>query len=257
MNKLIWPARLMASYVFVPAVSLFDPRVIAGVAWGLALCLASLLLWRQGRLVAFSILWMILTLAPVMNARWLPMGVFAERYLYVPSIGFSWLVAYGAVALWRELQMRRATAPKLALAGAAMLLSVLAALRIVTRNRDWHDDTTFYRVTSAQDPDNANLRADLGAAYWNTHHEAAAEVQWKLALAIDPNNTWALFNLGIARLSHQQYPDAATFLKRAVATRRYFTDAHLNLAIALAEIGDISQAELEVPNGSKTIAAER
>jgi len=245
MNKLIWPVRLMASYVFVPAVSFSDPRVIAGVAWGLALCLASLLLWKQSRLVAFSVLWMVLTLAPVMNARWLPTGVFAERYLYVPSIGLSWLVAYGAVTLWQELQTRKATALRLAFAGAAVLLSVLATLRIVTRNRDWHDDITFYRVTSEQDPDSASLKADLGAAYWNMHQEDTAERQWKLALTIDPNNTWALFNLGIARLSHKQYPEAVGFLRRTVATRRYYTDAHLNLAIALAQMGDISEAESE------------
>jgi len=40
-------------------------------------------------------------LGPVLNARWMSASVFAERYLYMPSIGFWWLVAWAAVSLWR------------------------------------------------------------------------------------------------------------------------------------------------------------
>jgi len=246
MNKLVWPGRLTISYSFNPSSSLLDPGVLAGVAWAAGLCFLCFLSWkRERRLVTLGVIWMVATLAPALNARWLPTGVFAERYLYVPSIGFSWLVGLGFVKLWEEAAARKVTARKAAFTGAAVLLGVLAVAHIISRDRDWHDDTRFYRVAVEQDPDDANLRADLGAAYWNDHREAAAEQEWNAALAIDPNNTWALCNLGIARMSHKQYPEAADFLRRAIASRRYYTDAHLNLATVLQGMGRADEAESE------------
>jgi protein O-mannosyl-transferase len=245
MNKLIWPVRLMMYYPFVPSTSLLDPRVLAGAAWAAGLCSLCLLLRKHTYIVTLGVFWMVATLAPTLNARWLPAGAFAERYLYVPSIGFSWLVALGLVALWENAASRKVTALKIAFACSALLLGILGAARIVIRNRDWHDDTTFYRVAVEQDPNNATLRADLGAAYWNTHHEAAAEQEWNTALADEPTNMLALFNLGIARLSRKQYPEAEDFLRRAIAERHYFTDAHLNLAVALEGMGRGDEAESE------------
>ncbi len=120
MNKLIWPGRLMISYSFIPSVSLLDPRCTCGRGMGRSGCVS--LLSARGnaaRLVTLGVFWMVATLAPALNARWLPTGVFAERYLYVPSIGFSWLVALGFVTLWEKAAARKVTARKVAFAGAA------------------------------------------------------------------------------------------------------------------------------------------
>ena len=76
------------------------------------------------------------------------------------------------------------------------VLAVLGFARIVTRNRDWRDDETYYRVTLADVPEAGSLRLNLGAVYWNRMRPADAEREWKQALLISPDSAQLLNNLG-------------------------------------------------------------
>jgi Tfp pilus assembly protein PilF len=99
--KLIWPAHLSAFYVFHENERFSDTAVLGGLLALIAGLNLFVWLWSRARPLSFALVWMGITLAPVLNARWMPAGVFAERYLYLPSVGFCWLVGCAAVWLWR------------------------------------------------------------------------------------------------------------------------------------------------------------
>lgn len=99
--KLLWPAHLSAFYVFHESARFGDTAVLGGLLALLACLNLFVWLWSRARPLSFALVWMGITLAPVLNARWMPAGVFAERYLYLPSVGFCWLLGCGAVWLWR------------------------------------------------------------------------------------------------------------------------------------------------------------
>jgi hypothetical protein len=100
--KLVWPAHLSAYYVFHKSSHLVDRNVLLALL-GLALCgVLFVLLWRRAHLLSFALILVFLPLGPVLNPKWMPASVFAERYLYLPSIGFCWLLAWAAVTLWRS-----------------------------------------------------------------------------------------------------------------------------------------------------------
>ena len=99
--KLIWPAHLSAFYVFHENERFSDTAVLGGLLALIAGLNLFVWLWSRARPLSFALVWMGITLAPVMNARWMPAGVFAERYLYLPSVGFCWLLGCAAVWLWR------------------------------------------------------------------------------------------------------------------------------------------------------------
>ena len=106
-GKLFWPVELCAYYVFQKGASVFEPQVMAGIA-ALAACAAIFaLLFRRNRMAAFGFVWFFVTLAPVLHIRFLAGNVFAERYLYLPSVGFCWLVGWAGVWLWERLAARR------------------------------------------------------------------------------------------------------------------------------------------------------
>jgi len=96
--KLFWPHPLLAFYVFRKSVALSDPRVLAGIGVGVAAVGLFIYLWKRSRIYSFWVIWVALTLAPVLNARWMATNVFTERYLYLPSVGFCALVAGGFVS---------------------------------------------------------------------------------------------------------------------------------------------------------------
>ncbi len=238
--KLLWPHPLLAFYVFRKSIALGDPRVLAGIGVaGLAVVLF-ICLWKRARNYSFAVIWIALTLAPVLNARWMATNVFTERYLYLPSVGFCALLAGGFVYLFRKSDGIGRL--RWILAAAAIALFVFAAGEIVARNRDWRDDFTLLSRTLAVEPHASYMRTDLGVLEWNSHREAEAERQWRLALVDMPDNAVALSNLGMAMLQQKHYEEAARYLQEAIALRPRFAAPHTHLAGVYAAKGDIERA---------------
>jgi tetratricopeptide (TPR) repeat protein len=242
--KILWPVRLCGFYTFHKSLALADPRVIAGIlVLGLSLGVFAYA-WKRERLVSFGLLWFFLNLAPVLNGRWLGANVFTERYLYLPSLGFCWIAAWAGRALWIRLAARPA-ARKFYAAGLAMV-TVLCVLRIVTRNRVWRDDVTFYRSTLAMQPDAIAPRINLGAVYWNSGSPDLAEAQWREALRRAPDHWLILNNLGLAAARKKRYEEAIEDFERSIRLRPNYADSHINLGRTYTEIGAAEKAEAEL-----------
>jgi tetratricopeptide (TPR) repeat protein len=242
--KLLWPVNLCGFYSFHKSLALSDPRAIAGLlVLGLAVG-AFAYFWKRERLVSFGLLWFFLNLAPVLNARWLGANVFTERYLYLPSLGFCWIAAWGGRALWMRLA-EQPRARKLFAAGLAMV-AILCVLRIVTRNRIWRDDATFYKNTLAAQPDALALRINLGAVYWNSGSPDQAEAEWREALRRAPNHWLILNNLGLVAARKKRYDEAIEDFQRSMRLRPNYADSHMNLGRIYAETGAVDKAEAQL-----------
>jgi len=242
--KLLWPVNLCAFYPFHKCVGLFDPRVVVGfLVLGLSL-FALAYSWRRERLVSFGLLWFFVNIAPVLNARWLGANVFTERYLYLPSLGFCWIAAWGVRLLWMRLA-GRPTARKFYVAGLA-IVAILCLVRIVTRNRIWHDDPTLYRSTLAAQPDAIALRINLGAVYWNSGSPDQAETEWREALRRAPNHWLILNNLGLAAARKKRYNEAIEDFQLSIRLRPNYADSHMNLGRTYAETGAGEKAEAQL-----------
>jgi Tfp pilus assembly protein PilF len=254
--KMIWPVHLIAYYPFHKSVTPLDPRVWAGVA-ALGLCaLAFAALWKRHHRVSFGFIWFFINIAPVLNSRWLGPNVFTERYLYLPSVGLCWVAAWGILQIWtwHGRPARVESWPgwpwhkvwRVAFGTFLGILAALAFVRIVTRNGDWRDDGTYYRVTLAAVPEATSLRLNLGAVYWNRRQADAAEREWKLALEASPNSALLLSNLGLVYAEKKQYDEAIAYFQRSMRLRPNFTDAHLNLGRIYEATGKTAEAELQL-----------
>jgi len=243
--KLLWPVDLRIFCPFRPPLNLSDPPVLGGLT---ALAVGSVLfflLWRRARPLSFGLLWLLVPLAPVLNARWMPVAAFEERYLYLPSVGFCWLLSWGFLKL-RARTSARGVAWRRALAAAFGILVALCSLRIVTRNRDWRDNLTLYANTLAACPDAYYVRRDLGAIYWDKGDEESAEREWREALKTAPQytNTWS--SLGLVYLKKQDYAQAIEYLKKAIEFDSANPDAHLFLGLTYTNMHSLQLAESEL-----------
>jgi protein O-mannosyl-transferase len=245
MNKLVWPGRTASFDTFHPSVSAFDWPVLCGAAWAIFLCLLVAYLWRRNRVLVLGVVWTVATIAPALNARWMATYVFSERYLYVPSIGFCWIVAAALVWIWDASFTRKSGVIRISLAVAAILLAVVLTARTIIRDRDWRDDTSLFTAAVDLNPADTNLRADLGFAYWQNRRHDDAIREWKTALTQDPDSVWALNNLGMAYVEEEKYAESLPLLRHAVELKPQFTDAHLNYAAAFSGLGDSANAESE------------
>ncbi len=245
LTKILWPLKLSALYSFVPTVTWREPGFISGMAWIVCVIFLFCLLWKKNRIAAFGIVWMIPMLATGLNARWMSANVFAERYLYVPSVGFCWMAAVGFFALWNIEGVKRRKWATIGLSGAGIILAGLLAFRIVKRNTEWHDEIKFFQAIVEQNPNNATGHSDLGSAYWKVSNPKEAYKEWKIALECDPNNAFALGNLGRAAVSEGRFAEATQLLRKAVEINSKNSDAHVGLAEAFAGQGQDAEAEAQ------------
>jgi protein O-mannosyl-transferase len=245
MWKLLWPVRLSAYYVFTVSDDPTDPRILAGLLALILIVVLFVALWKFDRKASFGVVWLAVTLVPVLNANWLGSNVFTERYLYLPSVGFCWVLAWGWTRLLAWSAQSRHPLRRL-LATALGVIATLCVIRIVTRNPDWRDDMTLYRRTLAASPNAYYMHNNLGVVYWGQADIKSAEREWTEALRLAPGATIVLDNLAMLNLTFRHYEEALGYSLRSLAVDPNDPEAHLNLGSAYLEIGNIQQAELEL-----------
>ena len=159
--KLLLPLHLNAYHVFDPVRSLAEPRALAAMLFLLVAVAGVAYGFRRIPVETFAVSWCFLTLLPVLNLRGVGRDVFAERYLYIPSVGFCLLLVWVASKGVGMLPV----GSRLWVGACALTLVVFPYLaQTVRRNADWRDQFTFFSRTleaSPNSPDMENAVAEL------------------------------------------------------------------------------------------------
>jgi tetratricopeptide (TPR) repeat protein len=242
---LIWPAHLSAFHVFHASTSFFEPRVLIGFSILLVAIIATVALRHTAPAISFSLIWLGITMAPVMNARWMAANVLTERYLYLPSWGFCWLMAWLAMkctgTLWAWAGRTNDQKPQVMLnwIGATVLFSVvaLAARSTYLRNEIWGDDLSLYTQTLKTDPHSYPILLNLGLWHHQRGEYREAETNYLLGLKERPDGVNALNALGVIYLQQNRYDDAAAVLQRAIGVKEIWAPPHFNYGRVLQKQG--------------------
>lgn len=291
---LLWPSSLSAFHVFHASNSPSEPAVVFGIAVVVLTIGLIAATYRKHPEVAYSLVWIGFTLAPVLNSRWMAANVLAERYLYLPSIGLCWLAGWAIVRAWVASAESKLPPGLLrpAMACAVAAFSILGAVKTVARNRDWRDDLRLYTTTLKTDPDSYVMHLNLGASLFQNRDYPRAESELKQALVLRPDSVNAMNALGCLYLETGRLEDSAMMFQRAIELKPLWTDPHYNygrllaktdrpealrefrkavetgpvnssarlyLALTLAENGDLAEAESEFRKSlelSDTLEAE-
>ncbi|KPJ59380.1 MAG: hypothetical protein AMS15_07005 [Planctomycetes bacterium DG_23] len=146
-----------------------DPRWLkGGLSLGLTAVFAALVLvsLRRWRKVSFGLSWFLLTLLPVSGI--IPTStLLAERYLYIPSIGFVFLLALICARIFTAGSTREERAQNATL-GIGLLAAVLSlyALGTVKRNPAWRDSVSLWSDALGKSPLSVDVRLRLADAYY-------------------------------------------------------------------------------------------
>ncbi len=246
---LLWPVGL-SCYYDTPYVSALTWSHFVMPAIVLVLLAAALCVWyfktrqtdpRGARAMELSLVWMVLTLVPVLNFRFLPDGEIAhDRYLYLPSVGF---VILAAVALGQARNViAKFLRPALGIALATLLL-VGMGLATARQNLFWADDLTLNSRAHAIAPNNAYAATSLAAAIAEKGMDGTAMSIYADTLARQPNFWRANVNLAYLDYAHGNYPDAAHYFARACSIDPTDGDEFLYLGMSLLRIGRLAEAE--------------
>ncbi len=195
--------------------SVLDPPFLLAAAGLVPLLAGTVIAAIRSRAAFFFAAWFWLTLAPAAALNLLPGSspIVADRFLYLPSVGFCVLLALGVRRLVGEVrdieseQVRRA--PTVALAGLLVLFAVLT----IWRNEYWKDDLRLYYRMEDTDPQSLLAAVNLGLMHLTRLEAQEATIDFEKALAIAPDNARVLVGYGLL-LAETGKPDEG--LQRAL-----------------------------------------
>jgi len=188
----LWPRTLSADYSFdqIPLpTTAADPRVLLGTLFLALLVLAAV----RGKRLGITALAFLLPLAGSLHLLF-PLGtIFAERLLYLPTLGAALAFGFGI----EELSNRRRSV------SAVVAIAVLGAcaVRVWTRIPDWRDNETLFRKTVETSPFSARSYFLLGAELLEQKRFSESAESFAIGLAIYPAHFGARMSLGESLLA--------------------------------------------------------
>ncbi len=194
--------------------------------------------WRLSRpWVMAGLLWYGLMLVPVLGLIQVGGQAHADRYAYLPLIGF-WM---GLVWLLDDLTRGRPAATRHALA--ALATAVLAALTVAAHRQvaHWRDGTAlFTRALQVCGP-SAPMHSNLGNALIAVGRHAEAVPHYRAALAIAPNDGRVWNNLGSSLMNLGRFDEAIPTLERALELNQGAPQTAANLGSACLRTGRLEE----------------
>jgi tetratricopeptide (TPR) repeat protein len=236
LGKLLFPWGLSAIYPIPPAHSIMEPMVIIGIITAL-LYLCVLFAFRKNSFVFFGLLWVFIPLLPVMYVPAIPVSSMADRYLYLPTIGFAMLAAYLARFLFLRTAPAGYARSAVVLVTAIILVGYSAST--ITRSLVWKNSLTLWTDAAEKFPESPQAHLRLAVNLQKTAQVDSAIIHYKEAIRyredfnFDQNKDKADYNLAVIYQERGELASAITHYKEVIRlrTRQNTAAAHYNLAI--------------------------
>lgn len=226
-GQMFWPARLAYFYPYPPTLPL-APAIVAFVIL-LAISILAVRALRTRPWFTVGWFWYLGTLVPVIGLVQVGRQLRADRYMYIPMIGLSIILAWGA-AEFAAREPRR----KFALAAAAVGFCVVCTALARADVAYWRNNETLFRRALEVTTDNAQVEYDLGTLLISRSQFAEATPHLEAALRIEPNNFEAHNNLGAILEIAGNRAAAQAHYEAAVRVKPDYADAQENLASILS-----------------------
>jgi tetratricopeptide (TPR) repeat protein len=234
-----------------PLTNDYYPRQIAIMSFSNWKVLLSLLVYivmiyyavknlKREKILSFGILFYLITLSIVSNIVF-PVGTnMSERFLFMPSVGFSFILGYLLFLIYKHKRNY----------SYVLLIVILGlySIKTISRNTVWKNDFTLFTTDVKVSKNSAKaLNAAAGSLVDVAYKEKnrlkrdkmfnQAKSYLEKALKIHPNykNAWLI--LGNANYFLKNYEDAISDYKRALDLDPSYVDANKNLAIAYRDAG--------------------
>jgi len=182
---LVWPLPLAADRAFnqIRVSGPNDPAAWAALAIAVAIIGVALVRRRTDRVIFWSTGFFAIALFPTSNLMMSIGSIMAERFVYLPSVGF----AAAVVALIYRFRSQRAVPIVLC------IVIMCCAARTLSRNSDWKDDLTLASADVLTAPDNFRFHYIRGQQLYERNGLSSidgaiseGERAWEILRAVPP-----------------------------------------------------------------------
>lgn len=237
--KSVLPFHLSAFYPYPPKKEGWLPFIyLIAPVLVLLLSIAIGLIWQKtgNRPLLFGYLFFLCTLFPVL--QWLPVGnaFAADRYYYLPSIGFILPIAWYA-----NLISQKNGFYKWGIYAVFTLIFAGFSLKTLEQIKVWKDSITLFSHVAKLYPEIPEPYNNLGIEYGNKGNQRLAIQNYLRVLEINPAYGLTYNNLGNAYGLLGQYDSAYYYLQKAIELKPS-ANVWSNMGNALGMMGRIAES---------------
>ncbi len=240
LTGLIWPINLNFWHTFHPIASLFGAGGMISLIITVVFLIGMAAALRKNKILFISLLLLLVPLLPAFYIKGISGKPFAERYLYLPSAGFVFILA--VFLSWTREKLPRAAA---GVTIAAIVILGLYTIGTISRNNVWKDNFSLWSDTVRKAPDSAEAHNDLGSAYASRGQLDMAMEEYRTALRLNPGLAAAHNNIGNKYAAKGQLDAAIGEFQIVLRLKPDNAEAHNNLGTAYASQGKTDMAVAE------------
>jgi protein O-mannosyl-transferase len=253
---LIFPHPLVWDYSYnqIPEAGWTNMYVILSLLICIALLTYAIIKLKEQSIISFSILFFFISLSITANLVVFVASNMSERFLYTPSLGFCILLYFLLEKVFKTGRVKY------------LILSVILILysyKTITRADDWKDNLTLFTSGIKDSPKSAKTHLAYASELSNiakTKDSATAVglyrnaiEEFKIGLAIYPDDPDGWFNLGFAHFYLKHYDEALKAEQRAIDSDPRYAKAYNNIGVIKAMRGELKEA---LPNFEKAASID-
>ena len=230
-----WPLDLCVIY---PHPGQWPAGTVAAAALALAV-VSAVVLWRRHTMpyLAVGWFWFLGTLVPAIGIIQVGRQALADRYTYIPSIGFWLAVVWGLGKLTEKSRNRQN------LAWAAGAAAAVACIVLTVRQISyWKDTAALYAHARNVTQHNWIATASLAAALQQEGKADQAVAMYLEALQFNPHRTEVRCKLGDLLYDQRRVTEALAQFQKAVELDPTDVYAHARLGGISQDLGNLDEA---------------
>jgi len=193
------------------------------------------------KLISFAIFWFFITLLPFYNI--IPItSLYAERYLYIPSLGISMLIPIFYFKLKDTGYIKGNGALRNIPTLILVFIIIVFSIGTIRRNDDWQNAEILWKRTIETSSGYSGGYNNLGMLYFGQNKNQEALDLFSKAIELENDYAPAYNNLGRVYLEQGNYNKAFELFKKSIELDPEHPDPYNNLGIIYKKAGNYSMA---------------
>lgn len=245
LKLLIVPYPLTVDYYprHIEVKSFASPVVLLSVVLHLFLLIWAIRNIRNRNWIAFGILYYFITFSIVSNFFFSIGANMAERFMFMPSLGFCLIVAIFSMKLAENWNRKKQNLGFYRLTFILGAITLLFGTLTIQRNFDWKDNMTLFSKDVLVSSNSAKINFDLAALKLEESEKLIREINKETANFSKAERDNAITELDGVRYSTSM--EAIPFLEKAVTIHPLYSIAWLKLGNAYHYLGQLASNDKE------------
>jgi protein O-mannosyl-transferase len=242
-RQFFFPVTLLPVYKLPEPIALNSPSYM-GALFFIGLIGFAIFRWRKKPLVIFSFFYFFLSIFFLLRVDPAKTGInpVADRFMYLPSMGFCLLIGFYA-DIWFERLRKREVARAYVAQIFCMLLILGLSIKSFNQCRIWNNDFALWTYAVQKDANNDYAHFGVGQAYYEKGDHQKAWEHYLKTIELNPTHAKAHNNIGEMLYQAGERQEAMVHFEKAFLYLPDYPEARNNYGIILSDLGQYDLAK--------------